>query len=667
MHRARHRHVDVDDPPEAGGGIRLLAAVPVPPEPRAGHPPVQPRLEDADGAAARVPRERDPVRGARRAAIRTAPSTCRRWPRRTSTSAGTTTSSWRESSATSRWTSTTGVAAGATARRGGAVAEPRGRHERAAVQVPGHDLAITLVASPSPVTGKLDTLLRLDDAGVGAVVLPEPLRGGGGVRGHHLPRAMRDRRGRVRRGHGLLPGRRPRPPRARAARPARRGGGRAALPSPSSPASTVGRPEAGCATRRSWSAPAPRPSSSTCTTSPSTPGSRRGRRAGVPRPRSRGVRRGRRPGRRQAVPVLLVLRATSRREVVAAGADGLVLFNRFYQPDLDLETLDVTPRLELSRPGELRLPLRWIAILRPQLPEHLAGPHVRRGLGRRRREGTPRRCGCRHDGVGDAAAGPAAGGRDPRGARRRGWRRGSTSRSTSCAAAWRSMRSATRGPTSGRSTSEYSPPGGGDRRGDESARMTIGMVDQRTCPMPIATTGACPTAAAVAAACSCPRCPSASGTTSATTSRSRRSAPSCAGVRPRHHALRPRQQLRPALRHRGDQCGTDPPGGLRRPPRRAGHLDQGRLGHVARPVRRSGLAQVPAGQPRPEPVPARARLRRHLLSPSAGPRHAAGGVDGRAATRQSSRARRCTRASRPTRRAARWRQPASCARWASRC
>ena len=55
--------------------------------------------------------------------------------------------------------------------------------------------------------------------------------------------------------------------------------------------------------------------------------------------------------------------------VVSAGADGLVLFNRFYQPDLDLETLDVTPRLELSRPGEIRLPLRWIAILRPHLPE----------------------------------------------------------------------------------------------------------------------------------------------------------------------------------------------------------------------------------------------------------------------------------------------------------
>jgi dihydroorotate dehydrogenase (fumarate) len=53
--------------------------------------------------------------------------------------------------------------------------------------------------------------------------------------------------------------------------------------------------------------------------------------------------------------------------VSAAGADGLVLFNRFYQPDLDLESLDVVPRLELSQRWELRLPVRWIAILYPQL------------------------------------------------------------------------------------------------------------------------------------------------------------------------------------------------------------------------------------------------------------------------------------------------------------
>jgi dihydroorotate dehydrogenase (fumarate) len=55
------------------------------------------------------------------------------------------------------------------------------------------------------------------------------------------------------------------------------------------------------------------------------------------------------------------------RRVVDSGADGLVLFNRFYQPDLDLETIDVVTRVELSRPWELRLPMRWIAILRPQL------------------------------------------------------------------------------------------------------------------------------------------------------------------------------------------------------------------------------------------------------------------------------------------------------------
>ena len=45
------------------------------------------------------------------------------------------------------------------------------------------------------------------------------------------------------------------------------------------------------------------------------------------------------------------------------GADGLVLFNRFYQPDLDLENLEIVPNLVLSNSHELRLPLRWIAIL----------------------------------------------------------------------------------------------------------------------------------------------------------------------------------------------------------------------------------------------------------------------------------------------------------------
>lgn len=45
------------------------------------------------------------------------------------------------------------------------------------------------------------------------------------------------------------------------------------------------------------------------------------------------------------------------------GADALVLFNRFYQPDIDLDSLDVEPVVQLSQPGTMLLPLRWIAIL----------------------------------------------------------------------------------------------------------------------------------------------------------------------------------------------------------------------------------------------------------------------------------------------------------------
>jgi dihydroorotate dehydrogenase (fumarate) len=59
-------------------------------------------------------------------------------------------------------------------------------------------------------------------------------------------------------------------------------------------------------------------------------------------------------------------------QAVSAGADGLVLFNRFYQPDLDLESLDVVNKVALSTPTELRLPLRWIAILRPQLGQQVS-------------------------------------------------------------------------------------------------------------------------------------------------------------------------------------------------------------------------------------------------------------------------------------------------------
>ncbi|HET9286340.1 MAG TPA: dihydroorotate dehydrogenase-like protein [Gaiella sp.] len=55
-----------------------------------------------------------------------------------------------------------------------------------------------------------------------------------------------------------------------------------------------------------------------------------------------------------------------------ARADGLVLFNRFVQPDVDVSAIEVSPSLELSRPDELRIALRWLAILRGRIDVSLA-------------------------------------------------------------------------------------------------------------------------------------------------------------------------------------------------------------------------------------------------------------------------------------------------------
>ena len=60
------------------------------------------------------------------------------------------------------------------------------------------------------------------------------------------------------------------------------------------------------------------------------------------------------------------------RRLAEAGADGLVLFNRFYQPDFDLEALEVVPNLVLSQSPEMRLPLRWIAILHGRVAAEFA-------------------------------------------------------------------------------------------------------------------------------------------------------------------------------------------------------------------------------------------------------------------------------------------------------
>lgn len=60
------------------------------------------------------------------------------------------------------------------------------------------------------------------------------------------------------------------------------------------------------------------------------------------------------------------------RALAEAGADALVLFNRFYQPDIDIATLRLSMDLELSASAEIRLPLLWIAILHGRLPASLA-------------------------------------------------------------------------------------------------------------------------------------------------------------------------------------------------------------------------------------------------------------------------------------------------------
>jgi len=70
-------------------------------------------------------------------------------------------------------------------------------------------------------------------------------------------------------------------------------------------------------------------------------------------------------------PFFTNLRALARR-LAAAGADGLVLFNRFYQPDIDIEELVLRPNLLLSTPHDLRLPMRWIALLHGREPLDLA-------------------------------------------------------------------------------------------------------------------------------------------------------------------------------------------------------------------------------------------------------------------------------------------------------
>jgi len=71
------------------------------------------------------------------------------------------------------------------------------------------------------------------------------------------------------------------------------------------------------------------------------------------------------------------------RRLVEAGADGLVLFNRFYQPEFDIEQLEIVPTLDFSLSADLRLPLRWVAILYEHIQADLAlssGVHTYQGV-----------------------------------------------------------------------------------------------------------------------------------------------------------------------------------------------------------------------------------------------------------------------------------------------
>ena len=134
-----------------------------------------------------------------------------------------------------------------------------------------------------------------------------------------------------------------------------------------------------------------------------------------------------------------------------AGADALVLFNRFLQPDVDPEELVVLPRVNLSSPADGRLPRTWIALLRESVQRLTGGHH--RGRGARRRRPVPARGRRRGDDHLRAAA-PRAAVRE-RAARRAlaaGWRARDSRQSKSCAACCPRRPTPTRRRTSGPAT-----------------------------------------------------------------------------------------------------------------------------------------------------------------------------------------------------------------------
>ena len=139
-----------------------------------------------------------------------------------------------------------------------------------------------------------------------------------------------------------------------------------------------------------------------------------------------------------------------------AGASGIVMFNRFYLPDLDLDTLDVEPRISLSNQAELRLPLRWIGIVRDYLSISIAGStgvHT----GQRRRQAPARRRRRRDDDLGVAPSRRRATSPASPTSCASGCASTTTTASTRCAAPSVARRRPTPTPTNAPTTSATSP------------------------------------------------------------------------------------------------------------------------------------------------------------------------------------------------------------------
>ena len=445
LHRPRHRHVQVDEPPEGRRQERLLAALPLPAQRGRGRPAVQARLGASRRSRSGLRRRRDPLRDPRSAPTPSGPPSSPSWRRPTPTSAGATTSSSPASTAACphvhragpRWTT-------AAATRGRRRRSRRRRRETWRDRRPAHPLPR---ARPALAARRLVVAAHR--------------------RPRHAPRSSRRparrpsscrrcsrRRSSTRRSSSTgrsRPGteqfaealdyfpaidaylghRRPVP-----ATGSRRIKARVAVPVIASlNATTAGRlgplraADAGRRRRRARAQPLPPRRG---------PGAdRRGH--GGRRPRARSRRSAAsvdHPARGQAQPVLLRVR-----RLRGEGRRCRRRRPRAVQPVLPAgprprHARRRRPRRAVSRPSELRLPLRWIAILRPQLPPGVSlaatsGVHAGTDAVKALMVGRGRR----DDDLGAAAPRPGATSAPSRHELGPGWTSASTSPSRSCAAA----------------------------------------------------------------------------------------------------------------------------------------------------------------------------------------------------------------------------------------